>query len=64
MVPDEKVKVMFWRTEFYGALTEGGTVSLHVGKIRGFQNYLFNRFYRTPVVISLKYFILITTGVL
>lgn len=33
----EKIKVMFWRTEFYGALTEGGTVSLHVGKIRGFQ---------------------------
>ncbi len=38
MVSDkEKIKVMFWRTEFYGALTEGGTVSLHVGKIRGFQ---------------------------
>ncbi len=36
-IDKEKVKVLFWRTEFYGALTEGGTVSLHVGKIRGFQ---------------------------
>jgi glycosyltransferase involved in cell wall biosynthesis len=45
MVPDKKVKVMFWRTEFYGALTEGGTVSLHVGKIRGFQKLGHEVFY-------------------
>ncbi|ROL62282.1 glycosyltransferase family 1 protein [Bacteroidetes/Chlorobi group bacterium ChocPot_Mid] len=45
MVSDEKVKVMFWRTEFYGALTEGGTVSLHVGKIRGFQKLGHEVFY-------------------
>ena len=33
---EKKLKVLFWRTEFYGAVTEGGTASLHNGKIRGF----------------------------
>lgn len=45
MVFDKKIKVMFWRTEFYGALTEGGTVSLHLGKIRGFQKLGHEVFY-------------------
>ncbi len=45
MVSYEKIKVMFWRTEFYGALTEGGTVSLHLGKIRGFQKLGHKVFY-------------------
>lgn len=31
----ENLKVQFWRTEFYGAGTEGGTASLHNGKIAG-----------------------------
>ncbi len=34
-IDPKKIKVLFWRTEFYGALTEGGTVSLHLGKIKG-----------------------------
>lgn len=32
------LKIMFWRTEFYGGSPEGGTSSLHLGKIRGFNN--------------------------
>jgi len=30
------MKVLFWRTEFYGGITVGGTASLHNGKINGF----------------------------
>ncbi|MDQ1266541.1 MAG: hypothetical protein QG635_1693 [Bacteroidota bacterium] len=36
MDPQNKsLKALFWRTEFYGAITEGGTASLHNGKIGG-----------------------------
>lgn len=31
----KKLKAQFWRTEFYGAVTEGGTATLHNGKIAG-----------------------------
>lgn len=33
---DKKLKILFWRTDFYGGITEGGTASLHIGKIVGF----------------------------
>lgn len=37
MIDNRKsLKVLFWRTDFYGGITEGGTASLHIGKIVGF----------------------------
>ncbi len=33
----EKLKIMFWRTDYYGAITEGGVASLHLGLIDGFR---------------------------
>ncbi len=33
----ENLKIMFWRTDYYGAITEGGVASLHLGLINGFR---------------------------
>lgn len=37
-ISKESLKILFWRTEFFSAVQEGGTASLHHGKIRGFQS--------------------------
>jgi len=34
-INEKQLKSLFWRTEFYGPVTEGGTASLHIGKIIG-----------------------------
>ncbi len=34
-INQKQLKILFWRTEFYGPVTEGGTASLHIGKIIG-----------------------------
>jgi len=36
MDAQKKLKVLFWRTEFYGAVTTGGVAGMHRGMISGF----------------------------
>jgi glycosyltransferase involved in cell wall biosynthesis len=35
-IPEKSLKGLFWRADFYGASTEGGMASMHLGLLNGF----------------------------